>query len=66
MYNPELKDAVNNLQRAQLMLEKAMGMFPKPQSEMARELQEGRMAIAYKEITTALCTIDDFDTLEER
>jgi hypothetical protein len=61
MYNPELQDVTNKLQRAQLMLEKAMKMNPK--TDMAKELQEGRIAIAYKEITDAMCDIDDFNTL---
>jgi hypothetical protein len=61
MYNPELQDVTNKLQRAQLMLSKAMAMNPK--TDMARELQEGRIAIAYAQVTSALCDVDDFNTL---
>ena len=56
-------EATVRLERAQLMLQKAIGKFP--QSEMARELQEGRIAIAINEVTQTLSILDDMYTIGE-
>jgi hypothetical protein len=50
-------ETIERLERAQVMLQKTMGK--QPQSDMARELQEGRIAIAMNEITLALSEIED-------
>jgi hypothetical protein len=50
-------ETIERLERAQVMLQKTMGK--QPQSDMARELQEGRIAIAMNEITQALSEIED-------
>ena len=56
-------EATVRLERAQLMLQKAIGKFP--HSEMARELQEGRIAIAINEVTQTLSILDDMYTIGE-
>ena len=55
-----LDESTELLERAQLFLQKTMGK--QPQSDMARELQEGRIAVALNEITITLSLIDDIKT----
>ena len=55
-----LEESTARLERAQVMLQKTMGK--QPQSNMARELQEGRIAIAMNEITVTLSLLDDIVT----
>ena len=54
-------EATVRLERAQLYLQKAIGKFP--QSDMARELQEGRIAIAINEVTQTLSILDDMSII---
>ena len=60
MKNETFQDAITRLERAQLMLQKTMGK--QPQSDMARELQEGRIAIAINEVTQTMSILDDIYT----
>ena len=55
-----LDESTERLEHAQVMLQKTMGK--QPQSNMARELQEGRIAVALNEITITLSLIDDIKT----
>jgi len=59
--NETFQDAITRLERAQLMLQKTMGK--QPQSDMARELQEGRIAIAINEVTQTMSILDDIYTI---
>ena len=61
MKNETFQDAITRLERAQFMLQKTIGKSP--QSEMARELQEGRIAIAINEVTQTLSILDDIYTI---
>ena len=61
MKNETFQDAITRLERAQLMLQKTMGK--QPQSDMARELQEGRIAIAINEVTQTMSILDDIHTI---
>ena len=61
MKNETFQDAITRLERAQLMLQKTMGK--QPQSDMARELQEGRIAIAINEVTQTMSILDDIYTI---
>ena len=56
----KIQDITSRLQRAQLMLERAMEMNPK--TDIAEELKEGRLAIAHRQVSNAICDIDDLDT----
>ena len=59
--NETFQNAITRLERAQLMLQKTMGK--QPQSDMARELQEGRIAIAINEVTQTMSILDDIYTI---
>ena len=61
MKNETFQDAITRLERAQLMLQKTMGK--QPQSDMARELQEGRIAKAINEVTQTMSILDDIYTI---
>ena len=51
---------LNKLKSAQDMLSKAMEM--NPMTDMGRELNDGRIAIAFAQVTSALRDVNDFES----
>ena len=51
---------LNKLNSAQDMLSKAMEM--NPMTDMGRELNDGRIAIAFAQVTSALRDVNDFES----
>ena len=61
MSNPELKEAMEKLEATQVVLKKLMDVTP--HHPLAFEVQRGRMALAYYEVSEALSIIDDVENL---